>query len=123
LFSDLDIYLRKFNYTLIDFIIYRENPGYFFGEKHEIHFAPCGDAIYMFDDNKSGQDLIKKALITNRMGYTSLAQHLLKNTGLKDEDKLNLIHLSSKNDGHSLKNALKDLLPPKLLRLLKKSHF
>lgn len=123
LFSDIDLYLRNHHYTLIDFLTYRENPGFFFGRKNETHFAPCGDALYVFNDHTSATELIKKAVIINQFGYTSLAQHQLKNTGLSEQEMMRLIKLSRKKESNQFKSALKDLLPPIVLKLLKKSYF
>ena len=123
LFSDIDLYLRNHHFTLVDFLTYRENSSFFFGQKHEIHFAPCGDAIYMFDGDLSDTELIKNAVIINQLGYTSLAQHQLKNTGLSEEERMSLIKHSRKKEGNKFKRALKDLLPPVVLKLLKKNYF
>ena len=77
----------------------------------------------MFDGDLSDTELIKNAVIINQLGYTSLAQHQLKNTGLSEEERMSLIKYSRKKEGNKFKRALKDLLPPVVLKLLKKNYF
>jgi len=124
LFSDIDIYLRQYNYILVDFLTYRENPSYLLGEDQEIHFAPSGDAIYYYAPNSvSAIENIKKGIIINQLGYVSLALHILESTSLSKIEISDLI-LKSKNKSHKKwKKIAKDILPPLLIKLLKKSKF
>lgn len=123
LFSDVDLHLRNHHFTLVDFLTHRQNPGFFFDTKQEVQFAPCGDAFYLFDGYASATEMIKNAVIINQLGYTSLAQHQLKNTGLSEEERMSLIKLSRKKQGSKFKRALKEILPPVVLKLLKKNYF
>jgi FkbM family methyltransferase len=120
-FSDIDIFLRKYNYGLIDFITYKDNPSYILGEDANIHSAPCGDAIYYYtpdyDDEKEN---IKKSVIINRLGYPSLAINILEATQIKASLKNELITNSKKKNNHIWKGIARDLLPPVLIKILKK---
>lgn len=124
LFSDIDIYLRGFNYCLVDFLTYRENPSYLLGEDQETHFAPCGDAIYyLFSDAEAGNESIKKASIINYLGYSSLSISILENVGLDKNQIDALIYKSRNNSTGRWKKIARDVLPPILIKLFKKRIF
>lgn len=120
-FSDIDIFLRKYNYSLIDFVTFKDSPSYLLGEDHNIHSAPCGDAIYCYTPNYDDEkENIKKGVIINSIGYTSLAMNILDATKLSEVKKNELIKKSKRKKTHILKSIAKDLLPPLLLKILKK---
>jgi hypothetical protein len=124
LFSDIDIYLRKFNYCLVDFLTYRENPSYLLGEDQEVHFAPCGDAIYcLLEDASNEKQRIKKAVILNYLGYSSLAINTLENLKINSKIIKELLKKSNKRKLNILKKILKDILPPVIIKLFKKRMF
>jgi FkbM family methyltransferase len=124
LFSDIDIYLRKFNYCLVDFLTFRDNPSYLLGEDQGVHFAPCGDAIYCYvPASNDEKENIKKAVLINNLGYTSLALNILENTSLNASQKKNLIKNSLNRNENKWQKMAKDLLPPIVIKLLKKSMF
>jgi FkbM family methyltransferase len=120
-FSDIDIYLRKYQYGLVDFVTYKETPSYLLGENLNIHSAPCGDAIYYYTpDYVSETDNLKKAIIINYLGYASLATNIVSKTSLTQLKQDELIKKSKAILKQKWKLVIKDLVPPLLLKIIKK---
>lgn len=119
-FSDIDLFLRHLNYSLIDFVTYKDSPSYLLKEDSNIHSAPCGDAIYYFTPNYDDKnENIKKSVIINTLGYSSLAVSILNSMTLNVSDKNELIRNSKKKNNQIFKSIAKDLLPPVVIKLLK----
>jgi FkbM family methyltransferase len=120
-FSDIDIFLRKLGYVLVDFITYRDDPRPLFrSARQKAHYGPCGDAVYILDEQFLGESQkIKCAVILSSLKYHSLALHLLKQTDMKDEE-VNTITRTLGKEKNLFKNLLFNLTPPILVKLYKK---
>lgn len=123
LFSDIDIFLRNKNYRLVDLIILRE--AYNLSEMPEqLHFAPCGDAIYYYDgDAQPKNKKIKTALILNQLGYKSIAMHMLENCDISVKEKKILLRKPKISTKIQLKKIMRNILPPFITNQLKQKHF
>lgn len=120
LFSDIDIFLRKRGFILIDFITYKNSYTPIFNSKysHE-HHAPCGDAIYVLDEKYlSRENKIKQSVILSYHNYRDYATFLLKKENIHVEQIKLILTLSQKNIKWRVKNAIKNLTPPLLYQLL-----
>lgn len=75
LFSELDLFLRNYNYEFVDFITYRNNnTGMFSQTKRHEHHGPCGDAIYILNEKtESEENKLRKGLLLHWLGYNSLS--------------------------------------------------
>ncbi len=121
-FSDIDLFLRGYNYTLVDFITYRNDYIPVWNqEKAHSHYAPCGDAIYVLEDDKDNASTsIKKGILLHWLGYPGLADSWFIKTGLSATD-IGTIK-SIKNVKHKSLRArlLKNMAPPFLYRLIER---
>jgi FkbM family methyltransferase len=122
LFSDIDIYLRQHQYTLVDFITYRDDYLPIISSlKQNAHYAPCGDAIYVLNDKcETLQKSIKKGLILNWLGYKGIAENIMTDAGVEKEDVKQLLKGKSVNASSFFNRFIKNMTPPVLLRLIKK---
>lgn len=112
LFSDIDIYLRKHNYTLVDFITYKNSDHSLFS-KQTWHHAPCGDAIYVSDKfPENNSDAIKKGLILSWLGYKGIAKSLLDSSELNANETKIILSISSQTKVPFLKTLIKNITPP-----------
>lgn len=122
LFADIDLFLRKHNYTLVDFITYRNDyQPLFTKRKHHSHFGPCGDAIYVLNsDAISKSNLLKMGIIIQWLGYNSLADHYFEKINMKEEEHKVLSSIKSQRYASIYKRFLKGMMPPFISRLLKR---
>ncbi len=122
LFSDIDIYLRDHQYTLVDFITYRDDYNPIISSlKQNAHYAPCGDAIYLLNNKfETPQSSIKKGLILNWLGYKVIAENIMFKAGVEKQDILQILKGKSVNDRPIFQRFIKNMTPPLLFRLLKK---
>lgn len=122
LFSDIDLFLRKYNYQLVDFVTYRNDyQSIFKANKHHAHYAPCGDAIYVLNsDIPSAHKSLRKALVLVWLGYQSLAESFLKDTKLNMSEKNSILAIKSINQKTFYKVFFENITPPFLHRLGKK---
>ncbi|HMC02086.1 MAG TPA: FkbM family methyltransferase [Flavobacteriaceae bacterium] len=127
MFSDIDIYLRKKGYVLVDFITYKERYEPVFGKQHfkRSHYAPCGDAIYVLDTKfQNNAAKIKSGILLLWLGYYSLGMFFLKNTNLMEEEIKLILKFNFGNLKNSVKQLIKNLVPPIFLYWIKRMiHF
>ena len=122
LFSDIDLFLRKYGFILVDFMTYRKEYKPLFESKNQhAHYSPCGDAIYVLStDQDSENTLIRKSIILNWLGYRSLATHYAKQAGLSAEEIELLEQIPCVHDKPFYKRFIKNMTPPALFHFLKK---
>lgn len=122
LFSDIDLFLRNYNYTLVDFVTYRnDHTSIWNQEKAHAHYAPCGDAIYALEDDTAGKDIfVKKATLLHWLGYPGIADSYFRKAGLSEKDVSTL--KSIKNIKHKPLHTrlLKNIIPPILYKLIER---
>lgn len=123
LFTEIDLFLRENNYVLVDFLTYREVYTPLFSKilNNNIHYAPCGDAIYILntaDLNESSK--IKSALLLSWLGYFSLAKHIISETTLTDEEKNFVLEYDFSSVKTKIKLFLTNICPPVLMYYAKK---
>lgn len=126
MFSDIDIYLREKGYVLVDFMTYREiyKPILLNSKSIDNHYAPCGDAIYVLDDQfLADGDRIKSGVILFWLGYYSLGLYLLKKSKMTKEDIDYLLNYRFARFKERFKQLLKNWLPPAILYLYRKFRF
>lgn len=121
LFSDIDLFLRRYNYVLVDFVTYRNDYiPLFKSDQGHSHYAPCGDAIYVLEDEPMNLSLnIKKGLIIQWLGYQSLASTYFNNAGLTKEIITHLQSIKKITYLPFYKRLFKNIIPPLLYRLTK----
>lgn len=121
-FSDIDQFLRSHDFTLVDFMTYRDTYKPVFGSsKNHAHYAPCGDAIYVLNDRNEDQETrIRKGLILSWLGYRSLAIHFLQDAGLSASEIAIMNEIPSVQDKSFFSGLLMNITPPALYRLMKK---
>lgn len=120
LFSEIDLFLRNLNYSLVDFITYREETNPVFGRIIPKHSGPCGDAIYMLNDPTAHDILLRKSLILMWLGYISVANRLLDSTQLNPREKSVVFGISQPTLKLRIKSGIKNLVPPLLWRFLRR---
>jgi len=122
LFSEIDIFLRNLNYTLVDFITYRETYSAAFEKKIvPKHFGPCGDAIYVLnDENELKKVGFKKSLILFWLGYQSLALNILISHTFDSDDQKALSNFFQPGLKGRSKIFVKNLIPPFLWHIARK---
>lgn len=122
LFSDIDLYLRQHHFTLVDFITYRDDYVPIISSRQQhAHYAPCGDAIYVLNDKfETLQKSIKKGLILNWLGYKGIAENIMNNANVEKADVLKILKGKSVNTSSIVKRMINNLMPPLLVRLIKK---
>ena len=122
LFTDIDIYLRQHQYTLVDFITFRDDYIPIISSlKQNAHYAPCGDAIYVLNDKcETLQKSIKKGLILNWLGYKGIAENIMTDAGVEKEDVKQLLKGKSVNASSFFNRFVKNMTPPLVHRLIKK---
>lgn len=131
-FSELDLFLNQHGYILVNFqsypdtIIERGNAVKQRGKLTEKAKAfTVGDAVYVLKSelwrNKSAALGFNAGLVLAHLGCLSQSAFLLENVAnVKEGDVATLFNLLSKPPLKSrVKEQLRDLIPPKLLRLLK----
>ncbi len=120
LFSDIDLYLRKHNYQMVDFITHKNENGSIFKNKNKNwQHAPCGDAIYVLNKIHTSQEYcIKNGIILHWLGYNSIASYYLKQTNLTQEELEVIYNIKINNAFSFRKQILKACLPPILYKLL-----
>ncbi|MBI3520062.1 MAG: FkbM family methyltransferase [Bacteroidetes bacterium] len=122
LFADIDLFLRQHNYTLVDFITYRnDHQSLFVKRQHHAHFGPCGDAVYVLNsDVISKGNLLKMGILIQWLGYSSLANHYFEKTDLNEEEYKIVSAMRTQRYIPLYKRFLKDIMPPFISRLLKR---
>lgn len=122
LFSDIDLFLRSHHYTLIDFITYRNDYLPLWNQaKAHAHYAPCGDAIYVLEDETAGKDtFVKKAILLHWLGYPGIADSYFRKAGLSEQDVNILKSIKSVKHKPFRTRLFKNFLPPILYRLIER---
>lgn len=122
LFSDIDLFLRNLGYELVDFISYRD--FYQPVNSSTQHYAPCGDAIYVLNDQfLDEKSKIKTGLILSWLGYKSLSKYLLQQTKVSQTDQMIIEGYSFQSSKSKLKKIIKNFCPPFLIFYGKKVFF
>ena len=121
LFSDIDIYLRQHDYVLVDFITYQDNFDSVFNTKKQVrHSSPCGDAIYVLNNEiNSTVQALKNGMILNWLGYNSIAEHIMIKAGIEKKDIEQLRYIQKINKQALILRIIKNITPPLLLRCMK----
>ena len=122
LFSEIDTFLRKLNYTLVDFITYPEKYRPSFQNKTAPrHSGPCGDAIYLLDTEEDSEaNALKKSLVLSWLGYTSLSRSSLNKTSLSALEKEMFLQAFGLGLKENTKLLLKNCTPPFIWQIFKK---
>lgn len=120
LFSDIDLFLRNYDYTLVDFITYRNDyiPIWNQNKAHS-HYAPCGDAIYVLD-NDTADSSIKKGILLHWLGYTGIADSYFTKAGLSAFDIDTIKRIRTIKHISFLRRFIKNICPPVLYRLIER---
>jgi len=120
LFSEIDIFMRRHDYVLVDFIAYRDESKLIL-KSQKSHYAPSGDAIYVLNSHSNdAKTCISISLVLSWLGYKSLSKNLLNTTKL-GEKELNIVLSFSKNSKLVvLKTIIKNLVPPYIFNTVKR---
>ena len=122
LFSEIDAFLRKLNYTLVDFITYPKEYYPSFQKKITTkHSGPCGDAIYVIDTQVDDKlNALKKSLVLSWLGYGSISRSNLNKTTLTASEKEMFLEAFKPGFKQNAKLLLKNCTPPCLWQIFKK---
>jgi FkbM family methyltransferase len=122
LFSDIDLFLRDHHYTLVDFITYRNDYTPIWNQdKAHSHYAPCGDAIYVLEDDASSVAFsIKRGILLYWLGYPGLADSWLNKAGLSANDISIIRSIKSVKYKSFRARLFKNIMPPFLYRLMER---
>lgn len=120
LFSDIDIFLRKYQYVLVDFITYRDYYDPIFNSKKQVRHSPCGDAIYVLNNEKNSREqALKNGIILNWLGYNSIAEKIMVSAGIDKKDVEQLRCIQRINKQTLIMTIIKNITPPIVLRCIK----
>lgn len=122
LFSDIDLFLRGYKYTLVDFITYRNDyMPVWKQDKTHAHYAPCGDAIYVLEDNTADiGSLVKKGILLHWLGYAGLADSYFSKAGLTAQNTSILKSIKPVKHTPFHRRLLRNTIPPFLYRLIER---
>lgn len=121
-FSDIDQFMRKFGYHMVDLRTYPEfvqklRSVHFGSEVYEpVKYNVAGDAIYVRDSFGTDRtQALRSALILASAGLFSEADYIIGDE-LSHSEKSDLFrYLTDQSFGTKIKSAFKRLLPPALL--------
>ena len=121
LFSEIDLFLKNLNYSLVDFITYPEEyqPSF---QRNPVtrHSGPCGDAIYLIDTQKDGEiNTLKKSLVLSWLGYPSLSRNNLNKTSLSASEIEMFLRAFRPGLKENTKQLLKNCTPPFIWQIFK----
>ncbi len=123
-FSELEIYLKKYNYECIDCRFYpnaTKNINPLFRNKiyENSRYSVGGDAIFIpkiENTNLSRNSIFKIALIIANLGYYSVANTFFNSCKLSEIEINELLKYSNK---FNTKELAMDMLPPFIIRMVK----
>ena len=122
LFAEIDDFLRKHNFILVDFITYRNHTLSLKNSNNlNNHYAPCGDAIYYLEEEKNtNNENIKIAILLSWLNYKSLALNICTDLKISEMAKSEIVGIKSYANKSLMFRIIYNFLPPIVFNLLKK---
>ena len=135
-FSDLDDFLRRHGFILVDCVFYPDavhprdaGKAIEANLREQSRFGVIGDAVYVLDSARLEsqsrvESSIRSALMLNQMGYVSFAFAMLRDCGLDSARAEHLLRATTMrlDPKTRLKKFLKDQLPPWAFRTILRLH-